>query len=162
MLSKQWFDCVVAVNQVAVVSLDTPPVRLVARITAVNTLDAQQRADSIVYHCFRGRYTPNTTMYLSMSEGDEAALTAQLQRHSVCETAAAGVGHVTLTNRRCVDRCAIILINHVCAVCDRQRARLQTWCTCTAATARCFQSNAPSCDQPSPSQARHVIVRICT
>lgn len=107
-LSKQWFDYIVAVNQVAVITLDTcPSMRLVARVTAVNSLDAQQRADAIAYHCFRGRCTPNTTLYVSMGSdpGDAAKLAARLQDHSLSEVDGVCIkgiaGHVALTNQRC-------------------------------------------------------------
>lgn len=107
-LLKQWFDCMVAVNQVAVVTLDVG-LALVARVAAVNTLDDQQRAEAIVYHCFRGRCTPNTAVYVSMAgqAADEAALSMQLQRHSLCKDTNNNVdkaAFVCLTHQRYVPR----------------------------------------------------------
>lgn len=118
-LSKQWFDCVVTVNQVAVLTLhDNPPLRLVARIAVVHTLDAEQRAEAIVYHCFRGRFTPNTAVYVSMLAVavDEATLAMQLQQTSLGGDMGdvAGAADVRLLHQRCVHPSNMTFVVYAC------------------------------------------------
>ncbi len=134
-LSKQWFDCVVAVNQVALVNIlvnmsqektnrsctphatplnvtqsshhaqSSARVQLVARITTVHSLDPQQRANTIGYHCYRGVYTPNTHMYVAMQPhgglGDVGLLVDKV-KHQARVVEGGGVGRVCLVHARYV------------------------------------------------------------
>lgn len=56
------FHSVVAVNESVLLNVDGH--ELVLRVAVTNTLTAKEQADVIGYHCYRGRVTPDTAIYL--------------------------------------------------------------------------------------------------
>lgn len=54
------------VNQLVTLPVDDHV--FVLRVCATNTLDAESRRETIGYHCFRGRLSPETVLYLRGSE----------------------------------------------------------------------------------------------
>ncbi|KAI7845581.1 hypothetical protein COHA_000869 [Chlorella ohadii] len=91
-LLLRYFGCVLALSEAIVLVVGGR--RLLLRVTATNSLDAEAQEERVAYHCFRGLLTHETQIYLHTAD-QQAADKQQPSTPPAAQGAAAGAAQPT-------------------------------------------------------------------